>query len=103
MNLIYLFEDKEIELSKPHQQMYQYMYHMSKEKIINLWRENTGLRQYNKIMYIYNRLQMVALDPKSVDYTFYGKIIQGSQKESVKNLTENLVNSNFQKQVAEKS
>ncbi len=95
------YKNIELEMEKPHSLLYNYMYKRTKEEIMKYWRENSGMRNFNKIMSAYNRLHMVAMHPKSLDYVMYGKTAVGAKKDCVESMVENMNNSTFEKNVAE--
>lgn len=94
------YEDIEIEMSPMHQNIYKYMYTKCKEEILGYWRENSGMRNYNKIMSSYNKLHMVAMHPNSIRFSLYGKTVKGAKKECLENIVKTMNKSNHQKHVA---
>ena len=97
-NMVY--EDVILDMSEDHEVMYKHLYHQTKEQIMIFWRENSGLRKYNKIMSAYNRLHMAAMHPKSLDIGIYAKVSEGSKKKSLESMAQSMNQTKFQKNMA---
>ena len=95
-----IYEDVVLEMSDQHKVMYNHLYKQTKEQIMVFWRENSGLRKYNKIMSAYNRLHMAAMHPKALDVGFYAKCIPG-KKKSINSMAQTMNQTEYQKNMAE--
>lgn len=95
-----VFHDISVDMCTEHRDMYNHLYLQTKEQMMMHWRENSGLRKYNKILSAYNKLHMVAMHPRSLSMGQYAKRINSKQR-SIESMTKEMNNTEYERHVAQ--